>query len=296
MEFRLDQLKALEAVADEGSFDAAAARLRVTPSAISQRIKALEGEAGSVLVRRGRPAQVTERGTVLLRLARQIGLATAEAEAALPGPLVRPNVRVAINADSLATWALPALAAFTSAHPCSLEVVRSDEGSSAGLLRDGTVMAAVTSSAARIQGCTVRPLGAMRYRAVASPRFVERWFSGGVDRASLQQAPVAEFDRNDRLQTRFLREVAGPGIDPPHHSIPGSAEFVAAVAQGMAWGLVPEAQRGAAPGADALVPIGEFAPVDVPLYLQLWRVSSQLLDALAESVFAAAARALRPLP
>ena len=44
-----DQLAALAAVIEFGSFDAAAERLHVTPSAVSQRIKALEQRVGSGL-------------------------------------------------------------------------------------------------------------------------------------------------------------------------------------------------------------------------------------------------------
>lgn len=50
-----DQLAALAAVIECGSFDAAADRLHVTPSAVSQRIKALESRVGQVLVVRDKP-------------------------------------------------------------------------------------------------------------------------------------------------------------------------------------------------------------------------------------------------
>lgn len=49
----LDQLQALRAIADEGSFEAAAYELGVSASAVSQRIRALEREVGQVLLRRG---------------------------------------------------------------------------------------------------------------------------------------------------------------------------------------------------------------------------------------------------
>ena len=58
----LSQLRALAAVVDEGSFDAAASALHLTPSAVSQRIKALEQSAGRVLVRRTKPTEATEAG------------------------------------------------------------------------------------------------------------------------------------------------------------------------------------------------------------------------------------------
>ena len=52
-------LGALAAVVREGSFEKAAAALGVTPSAVSQRVKALEERVGSVLVGRSQPCLFT---------------------------------------------------------------------------------------------------------------------------------------------------------------------------------------------------------------------------------------------
>ncbi len=113
MRLDLDQLEALGAAVAEGSFDAAAARLHVTPSAISQRIKALETSVGRVLVIRSRPVRPTASGQTLLRAARQIEAVAAEAgrELGEEGEDRMPRIALAVNADSLATWLPPALAA-----------------------------------------------------------------------------------------------------------------------------------------------------------------------------------------
>ena len=65
------QLRALAAVIREGSFDRAAQSLNVTPSAISQRVKALEDRIGRLLVKRGTPATATAEGQLLVQLAEQ---------------------------------------------------------------------------------------------------------------------------------------------------------------------------------------------------------------------------------
>jgi len=108
----LAQLRALSAVVSAGTFDAAARALHVTPSAISQRLKALEAAAGRVLVVRSKPVRVTASGQVVLRLARQVEVLTADTARHLgtehaSRPITLPIV---VNADSLATWVLPALA------------------------------------------------------------------------------------------------------------------------------------------------------------------------------------------
>ena len=74
MRFDREQLETLAAVLEAGTFDAAARRLRVTPSAVSQRVKAFERELGRVLVVRSKPVRATASGEALVRLARQLAL------------------------------------------------------------------------------------------------------------------------------------------------------------------------------------------------------------------------------
>ena len=149
------QLEALLAVVAEGTFDAAARTLNVTPSAISQRIRALETRVGRVLVRRSKPVTPTPAGASLLQAARQIRAITddvlselgEETSAATP-------VALAVNADSLATWFVEALA---QAGPgLVFDLRRADQTRTAELLREGTVMAAVTASAQPVPGCSIR--------------------------------------------------------------------------------------------------------------------------------------------
>lgn len=64
-------LNALVAVAEEGSFLGAARRLGLTQSAVSQRVHALEGQAGTILLVRSRPTRLTPAGEVVLRHARR---------------------------------------------------------------------------------------------------------------------------------------------------------------------------------------------------------------------------------
>ena len=77
------RLRVLRAVAEHGSFAAAAAELQYTPSAISQQVAALEREVGAVLVQRGpRGTRLTQAGAVLDRHAAIVlgQLAAARAE------------------------------------------------------------------------------------------------------------------------------------------------------------------------------------------------------------------------
>ncbi|OJF11402.1 LysR family transcriptional regulator ArgP [Couchioplanes caeruleus] len=287
------QLATFQAVIEHGSFDAAARMLHVTPSAVSQRIKALEQVVGQVLVRRARPCVPTGAGRPLVRLGGQLALLEAEALDAARGALsgsARTRVAVVVNADSLDGWFLPALTALPDV---DFDLRTDDEGHTAELLRDGTVMAAVTTDRVAVQGCRVHRLGAMRYLAVAAPECHTAWFAGRELSAAFAAAPMIRFNRKDTLQHRFARTVTRRDIDPPTHFVPASASFTAAIRLGLGWGLIPEASARTDIAAGRLVDLAGGHHLDVPLYWQYWRLESPVLSALTAAVRAAAADALR---
>jgi len=286
-----DQLAALVAIADTGTFDAAARRLHVTPSAVSQRIRALESAAGRVLVRRGTPCRPTEAGATLLRLARQTELLYDEARGALGEGGHRVELPVAVSADSLATWFRDVVGALAARDDSVLRLHVEDQAWSADLLRSGDVLAAVTSDPVAVQGCVVERLGSLRYRPAAAPAFAERWRRGRThDWAAM---PVVVFNAKDRLQHDVL---ASYGVEsaPVVHRVPTSADFHEAVRLGLGWGMLPEPQLLPDVAAGALVTLGGRARLDVPLHWQRWRLDSPALTRLTDTVRRAARAHLRP--
>ena len=296
MDFPADQLRAFAAVVDGGGFEAAARRLHVTPSAVSQRIKALERQVGTVVVQRTRPARPTPAGEVLLRLARQLELLAGEAAAELGGTprgagTARVPVAVVANADSLSTWFGAALRDLASEDSLAVEVLREDEAHSIDLLRSGRAMGAVTTSGQPVQGCSATRLGSLRYRAMAAPDFAARWFGqdpAADPAAGLAVAPVVHFDRSDGLQAGLLRRYA-PGAHPPAHYVPDSVQFVGSIAAGLGWGLVPDLQD---PGDGSLLALDPEWEVRVRLYWQRWKLDSPALDRVTAAVLDAS-RGLR---
>ncbi|WP_349814772.1 hypothetical protein [Curtobacterium sp. MCJR17_043] len=145
-----------------------------------------------------------------------------------------------MNADSLATWFLDALALVRHDTEVVFDLHREDQDRTAELLRSGTVMAAVTAEAAPVQGCSSVPLGVDRYRAVAAPSFVRRYLDGAdTERrmtARLDRVPLVDYDRDDDLQQGFLRRVLGHAPRGPRHYVPNSADFARAVQLGFGWG------------------------------------------------------------
>ncbi|VVJ18605.1 Transcriptional regulator ArgP [Amycolatopsis camponoti] len=287
----LDQVRTLLAVVDEQSFDAAAAVLHVTPSAVSQRIKALEQRTGRVLLLRTKPISLTASGQVLIRFARSLAQLEQDAVSELGLDSSTRTLSIAVNADSLATWFLPSLSRVPAPLSLAFDLQREDQDHTAALLREGLVMAAVTASPQPVQGCTSTRLGRMRYRAMASPAFIARWLTSPLP-TSLPAAPVIMFDRKDDLQDRFLRSLTRRRtFTPVRHHIPASESFVEAVAAGLGWGMIPELQ--AAPRGDALVDLAPDRPLDVPLHWQQWKLDSPALATVANAVAAGAGKALR---
>ena len=280
----------LAAIVDEGTLDAASRRLRITPSAVSQRLKMLEQQLGRILLVRAKPARVTEAGEAVVRLARQVALLEHDGLLGVgideAGGTRRISIPLAVNADSMATWFLAPLARLSAGHDIDFDLHRDDQNFTARLLESGTVMAAVTSEAAPVAGCSVSPLGVLEYRAMAEPGFAARWFPEGVTTEALGSAPFVDFDRRDTLQHEWLRAMSVGQEGVPRHYVPASNDYALAVGLGLGWGMVPLLQE--RPG---LVPLGG-PTLRVELYWQQWNLRSELLDTIAGEVAAEARRVL----
>ena len=286
-----EQAMTLAAIITEGSFDAAARHLHLTPSAVSQRVRSLELAVGRPVLRRVRPVELTPAGEAVVRFARQLELLSGDLsdqlEPATEG--LTPRITLVVNSDSLHTWALPGLV--DAAEDVQLTILREDQEHSLDLVRRGAAHGAVTATAAPVPGCTSRSLGVMRYRPVCTPSFAARWFSDGVTRTALAAAPVVVYDEKDDLQDRYLRRHRRAALHPPRHHVPVTHEFGRAVQLGLGWGMLPELQLAQLePGT--LTPLAPSAHLDVPLFWQQWRLTTYALDRVAAAI-TKAAEALR---
>ncbi|HVS77320.1 MAG TPA: LysR family transcriptional regulator ArgP [Steroidobacteraceae bacterium] len=293
-------LAAVAAVAREGSFERAARVLHITPSAVSQRVKLLEERLGAVLILRGRPCSATEIGARICRHAELVSVLVSELRRELPmlpkdSPDARhASLRIAVNADSLGTWFIQAMAEFGREDAALLNLTLADEDHTAEWLRRGYVLGAVTSVGTAVQGCRIRRLGSLRYVATASPEFVRRWFGAGVCADALARAPSLLFDSNDRLQELWARRIVRRDITLPVHRMPSTQAFVDAALAGVGWGMNPLQLVRAQLRAGALVELVPDTPVDVPLYWQAARLKVPVLERLTRSVVHAATAALEP--
>jgi LysR family transcriptional regulator, chromosome initiation inhibitor len=281
------QLAAFAAVVELGSFDAAATKLHVTPSAISQRVKSLENNVGQVLVKREKPCTATAAGVPLLRLAAQTALLESEALAEMGGggssELTR--VSVAVNADSMSSWFS---AVFGMLPGVLLAISIEDQDHSARLLREGAVMGAVTTERAPVSGCRTQSLGVMRYVPVATAAYVERYLSGGFIAETVAAAPSLAWNRDDALQDMLVRKAFRRAVSRPVHYVPTSEGFRAAVLAGLGWGMYPEQAAAAALADGSFVRIADVH-LDVPLYWQCWKLDSPVIEKVTDAVRMAAA-------
>lgn len=285
-----DQLAALAAVIEAGSFDGAAERLFVTPSAVSQRIKALEERIGQVLVIREKPCRATSAGIPLLRLAAQTALLESEALAETGGGSTgRVRVAIAVNADSMSTWFT---AVFGQLPDALFDVRIEDQDHSARLLREGACMGAVTTERTPVPGCRVRPLGVMRYVPVASGAYVERHLSDGFTAEAASRAPSMAWNRDDALQDMLLRKAFRRTVTRPIHYVPTAEGFRAAVGAGLGWGMYPERAAAAGLADGSFVRIAKVH-LDVPLFWQCWKLDSAMIAGVSDAVAAAAGDQLR---
>jgi LysR family transcriptional regulator (chromosome initiation inhibitor) len=148
----------------------------------------------------------------------------------------------------------------------------------------------VTSEPHPVQGCSVEPLGTLRYVPAGAPALIERHRRGrGLDWAA---APMVVLNEKDRLQDGVL---AAHGVERPPvvHRVPSTADFLEAVRCGLGWGVLPDPQLDQGASAADLVRLPGTKPLGVGLYWQRWRLESPALEELTAAVRRAAAGALR---
>lgn len=293
-------LECLAAIVEEGGFDRAAQRLHITQSAVSQRLRGLEAQVGTVLVVRSRPLKPTSAGHLLLKHTRQLRLLRADldrdlrelAPGSASGAREEERISIAVNADSLATWALPALNGFVG-QGVPLEIVADDQDFTHEWLREGRVLGCVTTLKQALRGCKVVPLGAMQYVAVAEPGYARSRCPEGLTRQNFRELPFVAFNRKDDMQAEFVGRAFGlKHVTLRQLFVPSSEGQVRAVLAGWGLSVVPELLAGGLVAQGQLVNVAPQHKVPVQLYWHCWNLESVVLDQLTSALTRAAGAAL----
>ena len=293
-------LECLAAIVDEGGFERAAQRLNVTQSAVSQRLRALEAQVGSVLIVRSRPLRPTSAGQWLRKHTKQRRLLRADLERDLQelapsapgGTREDERISIAINADSIATWAMGALHDLVRQR-LPLEIIVDDQDFTQEWLRSGQVLGCVTTLKQALRGCKMVPLGAMPYVAVASAAFAQQYLPQGLTPHNFREVSFLSFNRKDDMASEFVARAFGlKRVALNHLFVPSAEGQMRAVAAGWAVGVVPELLARGALADGSMVDLAPGRALSIELYWHCWNLESELLDALTAALTGAAAQAL----
>lgn len=279
-------IKALDAVINEQGFEAAAEKLFITQSAVSQRIKQLEKYIGQSLLVRENPPRATQAGKELLGLYRRTQLLEQEVLPKLTATQQRAiSISIATNADSLATWLLPALQELLLAPLIELNLVLGDETKNLQHLKNGSVIGALSTEAKTISGCSCQHLGNVEYVCVASPTFQQRYFAHGMTREAVAKAPTVAFDQADNMHLEFLQRYFSITANTEcTHIVRSSEAFVQMAKMGVAYCLIPEIQIRAELQQGALVKLAADKKIVRPLYWHHWTFESETLNQVTQAI------------
>jgi LysR family transcriptional regulator (chromosome initiation inhibitor) len=293
-------LECLAAIVEEGGFERAAQRLNITQSAVSQRLRALEAQVGTVLIVRSRPLKPTSAGNLLLKHTKQVRLLRADLERDLrelaPSSTgsgrEEERISIAVNADSLATWALPALDDLAR-QGLPLEIITDDQDFTDEWLREGQVLGCITTLKQALRGCKVVPLGAMEYVAIAQPAYAAEHFPQGLTAHNFRDVPFIAFNRKDDMQSEFVGKAFGlRRVALNQIFVPSSEGQVRAVLAGWGVSVVPELLVRGLITQGALVNLAPQAALPIQLYWHCWNLQSEVLDQMSAALTSAAAKAL----
>lgn len=299
--FDPDALECLAAIIEEGGFERAAQRLSITQSAVSQRLRALEAQVGTVLIVRSRPLKPTGAGQLMLKHAKMMRLLRADLEKDLKelapsstgGGRDEERISVAINADSIATWALPALDALAR-NGLPIEIITDDQEFTHEWLREGQVLGCVTSLGQALRGCRMEALGTMDYVVVAQADYAAEHCPKGLNAHNFHKLPFVAFNRKDNLQHNFVTRAFGlPRVMLKQLFVPSSEGQVRAVLGGWGVSVLPELRVREQLASGELVNLAPRHQLGVALYWHCWNLSSDVLDGLSAALRGAAANSLR---
>jgi LysR family transcriptional regulator (chromosome initiation inhibitor) len=280
-------IHALDSIIQQQSFDKAAKALHMTQSAISQRIKQLEQLVAQPVLIRSHPLKATAIGQKLLVHFRQV----RQLEYDLADEINHQDkgksipLSIAVNADSLASWFIPALAPLLKEYPLVLDLQVADESRTQELFKRGEVFSAISNQKQSISGCKVQRIGNVDYILCASPEFKEKYFPKGINAQALKIAPGIEFDQRDTMDIEYLAE--SYGVEPgsyPCHTIRSSEAFVSMAIEGLAYCLLPHTQANAYLSSGRLIDLAPKNHLKQTLYWHSWILEKGIYKKVSEHI------------
>jgi len=280
-------LDAFAMVIQEGGFEKAATKMNLTQSAVSQRVRLLEDRAGKILLSRTSPPQPTDAGQKLIKHYLQVRLLEDGLEEGVSnsGDSIPVRLSLGINADSLSSWFLPAIGDLLDDGKILIDMHVDDQEQTHKLLRDGVVVGCISDLASPMHGCKVEFLGAMKYRLLARPEFISKWFPEGLAISAAENAPAVMFTRKDMLHYKILQIVLGEAVKVKAiHYVPSNDQFMEMISSGYAYGMVPDWQSNNLRATGEVVEVHKNAHDFVKHYWHCWNIDSMPLKTLSRQL------------
>jgi LysR family transcriptional regulator (chromosome initiation inhibitor) len=290
-------VEAMAMVILEQGFEKAAHKLHLTQSAISQRIKLLEEQAGQILLIRDTPPCATSAGRRVLKHYMQVK--RLEDDLLQYSSTASGNqfasISIGVNEDSLDLWFFDAIQPFLADERVVLDLKVDDQERTHGFLKNGEVVGCISTEDQPMQGCRLTYLGRMNYHLMAAPDFVAKWFQNGLGLAGLHSAPAVIFSRKDDLHNKMCRRLVGKSLSQLNtFYIPSSKKFFDLIVSGFAYGMVPDLQGMPLLNKGRLIDLAPQVQIPVDLYWHCWNLKSPLLDKLTDTLVRGAKQFLKP--
>jgi len=280
-------LQSLDAIIAEQSFDGASKRLNITQSAISQRIKQLEEQCTQPVLVRGTPLKVTDLGAKLLNHYQQvIQLETDLLVDINPEKSLAPvTIAIALNADSIASWFIPAIADVLKIHNIELDLHVINESISHELIKDGKAFAAISDKPTGSPKTKVTPIGNIVYKLCAHPSFRDKHFPNGLNADSLSSAPGINYDHMDNMHYNYIEQHFGlTKGEYPCHRVRSAEGLLNLALNGVAYSLFPEPQIKQYLASGELIDIAPKLHLSQPLFWHSWILEQGLRKVISEHV------------
>lgn len=293
--FDYPAIQALAAVIEAQSFEAAASKLFVTQSAVSQRIKSLENYYGEPVLVRTHPYRPTKLGEILLGHYKKVMLLEDHVISELSSDIRTQRITIALSRDSLETWFVEVIEQLENILPITLEIIADDQEITNEYLRKGIVAACVSTSPKAISGVKAEFIGYFDYVLAASPSFKQKYFDNKKNtHQNLITAPTMNFDSKDDLQARYLKHffnIDEQGLN--YHVVPSVAGFRQFTLKGYAYALIPKIQILKELKQKKLINLFPDKIWEMPLYWHSWNFETKTYKDLNELVFKVARKYLR---
>ncbi|MCI0382266.1 MAG: ArgP/LysG family DNA-binding transcriptional regulator [Chlamydiae bacterium] len=270
-------IEVLYAVHELQSFEAAAKKLHITQSAVSQRIKGLEAHYGEPVLIRIQPYRLTKLGKQLIGHFKRVYLLEEDLKEEFGIAVATQHISIALNRDSIETWFLDLLEETDIFNNVILEIIADDQELTLDYLKNGLVSACLSTSEKEIARGKIHFLGNMEYVLAASPEFVKKYFpKGNNPKKNLQNAPAIKFDQKDKLHERFLEKFFDlDGKELTYHIVPSVKGFKKFALLEYGYGLIPKMDIHDELKKKQLVEIYGDKVWKIPLYWHYWDVQSK---------------------